>query len=227
MEIVCERCGHTGAAGSVTVQNTDVVVTCAACGAQARLGGTGDTPGGVVGDTLEANTPSSSPSSPLPPTKCPKCGHRQHDEYACHKCGLVFARARRGDRPWEQPPPGKERAVRQADELWAAVEAAPGDVAGHERLVSFCRAAGISDWASIRYRYYTADHPADALFVRFRDQAIADAQSLAGALVQRGGVSAAEASRGPKQVLLVVTFVIVVVVIAGLVRGLTAVLALE
>lgn len=177
MQIVCESCGHQGAAASIDVVGTAVRVTCSACGHASELGGGAE----PAAPTTERGSTSGAERT-LPPNKCPKCGHRQQDSVACHKCGLVFARVRgKGERPWEAAPPGKEEAVARAKSLWQDVEADPTD-ANHQIFVDHVRRNGISAWAAMRYRRWVSDRPDDAVAQKHLNAVVADAQAIASAL---------------------------------------------
>lgn len=206
MQVVCEACGHAGEAAAVEVKDGAVLVTCASCGVTNQLGGApaatapraataeaGDvaTDAQAVADALpvdEAMLPEVEPvpvvgdAVDLPPVKCPKCGHRQYDDSACHKCGLVFANVRPGHRPWDDWPAAKQPAIDRAGELWAAVEAAPGDAARHAAFVDWCRTEGVITWAAMRYRHWVSDHPDDALSHSYLERTVRDAQALAQAM---------------------------------------------
>jgi hypothetical protein len=188
MQIVCESCGATGTAASIDVVGSEVHVTCAACGHASAVGAaTAEEATSAPAAQDPVPEPQEAvPAASLPPTKCPKCGHRQHDTVACHKCGLVFARARkRGQRPWEAAPPGKEEAVAKAKLLWAEVEVELSDGA-HQAFVDYARLTGIGTWAAMRYRHWLADHPSDALAKTHMDLVVADAQAIATALSSTG-----------------------------------------
>ena len=203
MQIVCESCGATGAAAAIDVVEGEVHVTCASCGKSSAVGASNP-------ESLAKARPvsSSEPAANLPPTKCPKCGHRQHDTVACHKCGLVFARARkRGERPWEAAPEGKEEAVAKAQSLWAEVEANPTDE-HHQRFVDHARRSGIAAWASMRYRHWLADHPGDETAKAHMAVVVADAQAIAAALGSTGTADAYAANAKKIRIALLVVVVL-------------------
>lgn len=177
MQIVCELCGHQGPAASIDVVGAEVRLTCSACG---HVSGIGEEAAST--ETPAPHKRTSGAAANLPPNKCPKCGHRQHDAVACHKCGLVFARVRgKGDRPWEADPPGKEEVVARAKFLWTTVESEPND-ANHQAFVDHVRRTGISAWAAMRYRRWIADRPGDELATKHMNVVVADAQAIASAL---------------------------------------------
>ncbi len=204
MQIVCERCGKTGPAASVEASGSVVTVTCGNCGHAMSLGG-----------APPADAPAKPPESPvsLAPNKCPKCGHRQHDSVACHKCGLVFAKARRGSRPWEEAPPGKEQAVALANKLWKSLEESPTP-AKHAAFVDHARESDISAWASMRYRHWMSDHPDDALAQQHMDSVVADAQAIASALSGTGtSTSYAENAKRLRAFLMLILSILLVGII--------------
>ncbi len=74
---------------------------------------------------------------------CPKCGHAQKDLYACHRCGLVFAKF---DASNEPPEPNAAR------ELWLRIEADPHDQDLHEEFIKASMEARRPDYAARNYR---------------------------------------------------------------------------
>jgi hypothetical protein len=80
-------------------------------------------------------------------TLCPKCGHRQRDAYACHRCGLVFEKYD----PASLPPDPL-----QAGQLWEEIRKRPGDDQLHEAFLNECLAVNRLDYATRMYR--TASH---------------------------------------------------------------------
>lgn len=207
MQIVCESCGKTGPAASVEASGSVVTVTCGDCGHAMSMG---EAPAAKAAPDPERQLES------LPPTKCPKCGHRQHDTIACHKCGLVFANAKRGTRPWEAAPAGKEQAVARAKELWGAVETSP-TAENHGAFVAHARQTGISAWASMRYRHWMADHPGDRLAQEHMDSVVADAQAIAAALSGSGTAStyAANAKRVRLFLMVILAFLFAGIIYLG------------
>lgn len=91
--------------------------------------------------------------------RCPKCGWRQDDPDACHRCGLSFERARSGRRPWESVPAGKETAAAELDRRWDELVA--GDfmeAERHDAFIQLASRAGLLERAASRYRFYAQDH---------------------------------------------------------------------
>ena len=77
---------------------------------------------------------------------CPKCGEGQREAEACRKCGLVIAR-------WDPERAEAEFGdVREARELWAAVEAEWGNGELHEAFIEHCRKTDALPFAAWRYR---------------------------------------------------------------------------
>ncbi|MEO1272993.1 MAG: hypothetical protein AAFX99_33305 [Myxococcota bacterium] len=91
--------------------------------------------------------------------RCPKCGWRQDDPEACHRCGLVFDLAREGARPWEMVPPGKEMAAAELDRRWSEMVAGDfRDPDPHDDFIQFATRAYLLERAAQRYRFYAQDH---------------------------------------------------------------------
>lgn len=223
MQILCEQCGSTGPAGAVEVRDGVIVATCAACGHEEVVGGGTAAAPSSVSAPEAAPVPEASPAlevveplpveAGLPPVKCPKCGHRQSNEESCHKCGLVFAMAPTSNPPWERPPPGKEGAVRQAQQLWDEVMRTPGAEPPHKAFADFCRDNGIATWGAMRYRHWVADHPSHGLSRRYHDRTVADAQVIAQVLANPSGERIADGAKKVRSVLMVASGVGVVVVL--------------
>lgn len=208
MQIVCERCTTAGAAAASEVVDGQIRLRCGACGHwnALRVGpavGAGpeaaseaftvETAGepaprpdaaqlAVV--ELEPLEPASATSAPvaLPPVKCPKCGHRQHDDVSCDKCGLTFALVADGRRPWEEYAPDQAPHIPEAARLWSEVTAAPRDAARHGRFVDFCRERGLLTFAAMRYRHHMADFPDDAVSQSYLDRVVRDATATVRAM---------------------------------------------
>ncbi|HUU02807.1 MAG TPA: hypothetical protein VM425_15345 [Myxococcota bacterium] len=87
--------------------------------------------------------PSETPAASCAEIVCPKCGHAQNDSYACHLCGLVFAKFDAAGEPPEPP---------AARDLWLRIEAGPQDEDLHEEFIKASLAAGRPDYAARRYR---------------------------------------------------------------------------
>jgi hypothetical protein len=243
MRIVCDKCGASAEAAKVEVVAGSVWVTCGTCGKSSELGATGShtavepvvsQQGGAepvdLSKTPSKYTPRSFkvhsaafvgpplPSRSVPPVKCPKCGHRQHNKESCHKCGLVFANVRPGDKPWERFAPEKMPAIRVAREIWARLEANPADAALHEEFLKHCRTSGVAEFAALRYRHWVSDHPDDELSVRSMEQAIKDAQLLVQALALNPNTEFVESATKFKKVVLGVSIVLGIVIVYFLIR---------
>lgn len=207
MNIVCDHCGASGPAANVEVVEGQVRVTCSACHHTSVLGGGGTT----VADRKPAAERPVDPN--VPPVKCPKCGHRQYDEHACHKCGLVFANVREGvTPPWERHDRAKRSKIDRASGLWDELMADPDDAARHAAFVDFCRKNAIADFAAMRYRHYVSDHPSDALARRYMEQSIHDAHAVAQALVSSASDKFSEGTKRARQI----TMVVVMLLLMGL-----------
>jgi DNA-directed RNA polymerase subunit RPC12/RpoP len=214
------------------VRNGIVFVRCASCGAESALN-TATSPAqqpapedvpaaapsvvapGVVDVDYEPAPPA--PAVDLPPIKCPKCGHRQHTDESCDRCGLVFSNVRDGRKPWEEWPAELVPFVRRGEELWKNVEARPTDPAAHAAFVDYCRNNGIVALAATRYRHRLADHPGDAVSRSYLDRIIRDASAMAQAMTVPGGRTA-ESFKRVKNSVLIVVLVLSLIATAVLVR---------
>jgi hypothetical protein len=135
--------------------------------------------GGANGEGAEEGGASRGEGAPepLPPVKCPKCGHRQYDEEHCARCGLVFALVKDGRRPWEHYPPELQPHVDRAWELWRDVEASTRASARHAAFVDHCRAHDLLGFAAMRYRHHLADAPSDPVASEYLGRVVRDAQA--------------------------------------------------
>jgi len=110
---------------------------------------------------------------------CPKCGHAQRDDYACHLCGLVFARFDPASLP---PVPG------EIEQLWRQIENRPGDESLHRQFQQQALAAGLLEYATRQYRILGRlpghDELAGRMLQRLQNQA--QARLLPGTLVRSG-----------------------------------------
>lgn len=243
MQIVCEKCGQTGAAASIDVRAGVVFVRCGRCGAESALAGTpiASTSSGprppvalvptpeplrrtplasapLVDVELVAESGGSAPIAEvvLPPIKCPKCGHRQNDPEACDRCGLVFANVRDGRKPWEEWPAEQRPYVSRAEALWNDVAQRPDDPAYHAAFVDYCRQHGLVALAATRYRHRLADHPGDAVSRSYLERIIRDAAAMAQAMstpVQRSADAIKRVKNGVLVAVLVISAIATIVLV--------------
>ena len=108
---------------------------------------------------------------------CPKCGHSQLLDTACHRCGLMFERFDPANLP-----PDPERAC----SVWEALLQDPENDELHEQFLDTCQRLDRLDFASRQYRMLTRSEPhrekaelmLDRIFVKA--QAQLGGQSLIG-----------------------------------------------
>lgn len=177
MQIRCEHCGHEGEAADARSVEGAIWVVCGSCGEASPLirPPKPDAPAPPVESTRYAATGASvavervavgpppkpaSPAAGLPPHKCPKCGHRQDDALACHKCGLVFANAQKR-RPWEEIPPNRKVAFGRVESAFRRLVAEDSDAAAHAEFEAFAVKEQAADHAIRLYRHHLADYPSD------------------------------------------------------------------
>lgn len=235
VQLSCQRCTHIGNVQKHEVRQGIMHLWCSACGAGHVLLPTGSTallpdePAAPAQPPASAPTPVAAAPAPaavlnelelepvdevidLPPVKCPKCAHRQHDTESCEKCGLVFAMVRPGSTPWESYAPSVEPFVPQAREMWAALESNPTDEAAHEAFLTWCRTKGLILFAVSRYRHRVADYPRDSVARRFLDRASNDAVAMV-ATMQSGRVDFMEQAQNVRRWLLIVAAILATVAI--------------
>ncbi len=153
----------------------------------------------------------------LPPVKCPKCGHRQHDTESCHRCGLVFAMVKPGFAPWDDYGELARPHLPQARTLWAAIEAAPGDDAAHEAFVAFCKRTGLLLFAAARYRWLLSDLPGHPVVDRHLAQVTRDATAMAGVMRSQNDEFLAVASRARTVLMVAVAgFCVIAMIVLGI-----------
>lgn len=222
MKIVCEACGAVSEATLETVDGT-LRLRCGVCG-HAHTPGESRSESGLPPESRDPGGPGPAPplatvdvaleplteaGEALPPVKCPKCGHRQHDETACARCGLVFALVQDGRRPWEEFPPEQMPFVEEARRRWAAVEAEPGRVPAHVAFVDHCRAHDLLGFAAMRYRHRLADLPNDPIAREYLNRVVRDAQARV--QVESEPDDFARTAQRVRQGLLVVVFILCVI----------------
>jgi len=236
VQLVCASCGHANVAGGAPSQPApdpagaasaepdppvlDVGLAMAAAAPSAPADA-GPADAHAPDASTAAEAPEPADVADLPPVKCPKCAHRQYDEHACHRCGLVFAMVDASDRPWERLEPHQEARAPEARTLWSAVEATPGDASVHVAFVDYCRQNDLLGFAARQYRHWMADHPNDALSRSYLDRVVHDAQALVHAMSVGDDPFLAKARR-LRNGMLVVVAVFCVVAMVWLVRTMAA-----
>ena len=176
MQIRCEHCGHEGEAADARSVEGEIWVVCGRCGEASPLlkpaKAEAPAPADVstryastgVSNAVERVEPAppkaAAPVAGLPPHKCPKCGHRQDDAFACHKCGLVFANAQKR-RPWEEIPPNRKVAYGRVESAFRRLVAEESDAAAHAAFEAFAVKEQAVDYAIRLYRHHLADYPGD------------------------------------------------------------------
>lgn len=236
VHLTCGGCGAVASLGTIAPTATNPG-PAAQIGSPLAAGGTTGVPGAgevppvallelslaPLAESSEADAPAFAAGGvALAPVKCPKCGHRQHDEDACHRCGLVFARVADGRRPWEADYTESQRqrlpeAARQFDR----VEQRPDDAARHEAFVQWCRDADMMFFAAQRYAHLAADRPSDPVTTRYRQQVTSDLHAATMALV-RSDTAAPDGSQKVRAALLaivVVACVAALMLLARMMRG--------
>lgn len=180
MQIRCEQCGAEGEAAGIRTVQAAVWVVCGACGEASPLlreekpapAPSAEPPSGtryaITGaeaavahvEAVLFAPPSLPREEGLPPYKCPKCAHRQDDDHACHKCGLVFANAQKR-RPWDEIPANRKVAYGRVETAFRALVAGHSDAAAHEAFEALATREQAVDYAIRLYRHHLADHPSD------------------------------------------------------------------
>lgn len=177
MQIRCEHCGHEGEAADARSVDGAIWVVCGSCGVASpllrpasppapepepqstRYASTGEF-AAVERVEVAAPAPAPVPAPGLPPHKCPKCGHRQEDAVACHKCGLVFANAQKR-RPWEEIPANRKVAYARVETAFRALVSTQGDGAAHAAFEALATKEMAVEHAIRLYRHHLADFPDD------------------------------------------------------------------
>lgn len=218
MQIRCEHCGHEGEAADARSVEGAIWVVCGSCGEASPLirPPKQDAPAPPVESTRYATTSVSNavermervepemppkPASPpagLPPHKCPKCGHRQDDAVACHKCGLVFANAQKR-RPWEEIPPNRKVAFGRVESAFRRLVAEDADAAAHAEFEAFAVKEQAVDHAIRLYRHHLADYPGDEVSQMALSGLVQRAQMVAQSLAREQiKTTVSDASRSVK-----------------------------
>ena len=96
--------------------------------------------------------------------RCRKCASLiAADDENCARCGLNIPeglRHKRGQEPWEKPPPGREALVEQAWLLWESVEERES-AQKMEDFIAFALEEGLVDFGVRRLQHYLVDHRED------------------------------------------------------------------
>lgn len=147
--------------------------TCPACGQETFL----ENPAaGTNGEPRPEKPPAEVSAVVAAEVVCPKCGHAQRDNYACHQCGLVFSNFDPASLP---PVPG------DIEQLWQQITARPGDESLHRQFQQQVLAAGLLEYATRQYRLLGRlpghQEVAERMLQQLRTQA--QARLLPGALV--------------------------------------------
>jgi hypothetical protein len=150
----------------------------------------------------------------LPPVKCPKCGHRQHESESCHRCGLVFHLVKPGFAPWDDYGELAKSHLPRARELWNAVELFPASDEAHDAFVQHCRKTGLLLFAATRYRHFLSDYPGHSLTEKWLAQVVRDATAMAGVMRSQQDEFMAAAARAKTIMLVTVVSLTVLAMIA-------------
>ncbi len=161
MRVQCEHCESFIEVERLSAVDGGLGFSCAACGAANRVG---------------VSAPPPAPEAPVPPgvvvpalQLCPKCGHLQADEQACHRCGLVFARFE-GAVP---DPLAGHPAAEAIRARWERLRADLDDEAGHHAFIQMCLEQNLLDFAGACYRRLTAPGALeDARVASYRERVV-------------------------------------------------------
>ena len=235
MQIRCERCGHEGEAADARSVEGAVWVVCGRCGeaspllrptkpeappqpvASTRYAATG-AHGAVERVAFGPPPKAAAPAAELPPYKCPKCGHRQDDAVACHKCGLVFANAQKR-RPWEEIPANRKVAYGRVETAFRRLVAEESDASAHADFEALAVKEQAVEYAIRLYRHQLADYPGDETSAAALSGLVQRAQMVAQSLAREQiKTTVGAASRSVKWALAAVVVLLLAVAAAWLVR---------
>lgn len=139
MKVQCPQCREIVEMTDFSTSEEGLRFTCGNCGRASFLANP---------RTAEAGPEAAAPAAEPGEVTCPKCGHSQKDPYACHRCGLVFAKFDPGKLPPDPP---------EAAELWKEVRLAPADDSRHQAFLEACLKADRMDYAARQYRLLQKD----------------------------------------------------------------------
>jgi hypothetical protein len=235
MQIRCEHCGHEVEAADARSVDGAIWVVCGSCGeaspllkpakveaaaqpkASTRYAVTGVSSAVERIEPLPASKPAA-PEAGLPPHKCPNCGHRQDDGFACHKCGLVFANAQKR-RPWEEVPPNRKVAYGRVESAFRRLVAEESDAAAHAAFEAFAVKEQAVDHAIRLYRHHLADYPGDEISSEALSGLVQRAQMVAQSLAREQiKTVVSDASRSLKWALAAVVVLLIAVAAFWLIR---------
>ena len=190
MKVECEACS-TLMEPEVRPAAAGVELICASCGHVALLGGEGPVAAKVqpeeqvlsplaAPEELAKGSEAGPPLAPSPDpvavlakhrleidpgsgeVRCPKCGFRQDDEVACHRCGLAFSEGRR--QLWEDVPEESRALAEELDRRWELLSGGDFfDDDAHRAFVGFARSSRLLERAARHYRFHAQDHAGDAV----------------------------------------------------------------
>ncbi|RME21071.1 MAG: hypothetical protein D6806_15340 [Deltaproteobacteria bacterium] len=151
LEFVCEACGKDIFVRSSPPEGAE------AGGEEALRTNELDKPSGLQGSGAGKNDGT---------IVCPKCANVQQDDYACHKCGLVFEKFDPSVLPPDPP---------EAAELWEKIQARPDDDDLNAEFIRLCLGKGRADYAARQYRLLRLrpgmEHLADRMLERLASAA--------------------------------------------------------
>lgn len=166
IELVCTRCGHVGLLGGGPQAVAPAAPAARELVPVAPEEVPAQAPVAVLESVAARRRAQAAARRPAPNLKvevgkgdvrCPKCGYRQDDPVACHRCGLALVG--RGGEGWDDVPPGLEAAAKELDARWEQLVAGEfEDVASHKAFIHFARTSGLLDRASRHYRFFAQDH---------------------------------------------------------------------
>jgi hypothetical protein len=146
MRVQCEHCESFVQVERLSTIDGGVGFHCAACGAANRVGVTSAPAPAAETDVAVA------PGVVVPALQlCPKCGHLQDDDFACHRCGLVFSRF---DGAAADPLAGHP-AADAIRARWERLRDDLDDEPGHHAFIQMCVEQSLLDYAGACYRRLT------------------------------------------------------------------------
>ncbi len=152
MKVQCPKCKDIVEMRDFVTSDEGLRFPCPACGESNFLPSLADDESPTMPALDKPTSPEGRavPASVFEPAQgeviCPKCGHTQLLDEACHRCGLMFARY-----DADNLPPEPELAVA----VWQSILANPDDETLHDQFLDSCVRSNRLDYASRQYRILT------------------------------------------------------------------------
>lgn len=195
VKVSCQRCGVLQERAGLDAVPGGFGFECAECGETNVLAPVVQPAPDEPEPDARSSDETGSPPDPRPPAErragdpglvtCPKCGHEQRDPDACHRCGLMFSRARARGLRFDDDPLEGHPAADSIRARWAALAEDLDDVEGHHAFIRMCAESNLLEYAGTCYRRLAERHAEDERVAGYRQRVIQAALIRVGSLEQQ------------------------------------------